>query len=67
MCSVKGLKLLAVLLLLESTLLIVDRLKELDLLFIVDCSVGMVFHDALDSVRLLKGCFMLGILKCESL
>jgi hypothetical protein len=67
MCSVEGLKLLAVLLLLVGTLLIVDGLKELDLLFIVGSGVGMVFHDVLDGVRLLEGRLMLGILERESL
>jgi hypothetical protein len=67
MCSVKGLKLLAVLLLLVGTLLIVDGLKELDLLLIVGSGVGMIFHDVLDGVWLLKGRLMLGILKSESL
>jgi hypothetical protein len=62
MCSVKSLELLSVLLLLVCTLFIIDLLKELDLLFIVGSSVGMVFHDVLDGVRLLKGRLMLSIL-----
>ena len=61
MCPVEGLKLLAVLLLLVGTLLVVDGLEEVELLSIVGGGVGVVFHDALDCVRVLKGRLVLRI------
>jgi hypothetical protein len=66
-CSEEGLKLLAVLFLFEGTLFVVDGLEEVDLLSIVGGGVGVVFHDALDGVWVLKGRLVLGILKRESL
>jgi len=62
MCSVEGFELLAVLLLLVGTLLVVDGLEEVELLSIVGGGVGVVFHDALDGVRVLKGRLVLRIL-----
>jgi hypothetical protein len=64
---VECLPLFAFFFLLVGTLLVIQLLKVEGLLAIVSGTVGMVLHDVLNGIRILKCVLMLGILQIEAL